>query len=391
MPGKTADLRAALDAQARTIIDLFSDAGYGFIDPDILQPADIFLDRSGENIRSRTYVFTDPAGAELALRPDLTVPACRYYLEHEPAGRGEVRYCYSGPAFRFQPDGHDELRPREFDQVGLELFGAGDAETAEAEIIALTIEAVRTRRASQTSRSSSAISASSTSCSTASTCLGRWRQRLKNHFWRPQTFHETLVRLADDPGAASGREVEFMGEAYGGGQAQTMAALAERFEAGGIPVVGGRSVEEIAARVCEKAADREAHPLPREHVALIEHYLSVAGQPRDALQKIMSLIVSAGLDMSTSLAAFARRITLMQDRGIAVESCRFLAEFGRSLEYYTGFVFQIECDTPSGPMPIAGGGRYDGLMSDIGARNPVPAVGCAIHTERLLAAVRGEV
>ena len=125
MPGKTADLRAALDAQARTIIDLFSGAGYGFIDPDILQPADIFLDRSGEDIRSRTYVFTDPSGAELALRPDLTVPACRYYLEHEPAGRGEVRYCYSGPAFRFQPDGHDELRPREFDQVGLELFGAG--------------------------------------------------------------------------------------------------------------------------------------------------------------------------------------------------------------------------------------------------------------------------
>jgi len=390
MPGKTADLRAALDAQARTIIELFSGAGYGFIDPDILQPADIFLDRSGEDIRSRTYVFTDPSGAELALRPDLTVPACRYYLEHEPAGRGEVRYCYSGPAFRFQPDGHDELRPREFDQVGLELYGAGDAETAEAEIIALTIEAVRAAGLSDFKVKLGDLGLFNKLLDGID-MPGRWRRRLKNHFWRPQTFHETLVRLADDPGAASGREVEFMGEAYGGGQAQTMAALAERFEAGGIPVVGGRSIEEIAARVCEKAADRNAHPLPSEHVALIENYLSVAGQPRDALQKIMGLIVSAGLDMSTSLAAFARRITLMQDRGIAVESCRFLAEFGRSSAYYTGFVFQIGCDTPSGPMPIAGGGRYDGLMSDIGARNPVPAVGCAIHTGRLLAAVRGDV
>ena len=390
MPGKTADLRAALDAQARTIIDLFAGAGYGFIEPDILQPADIFLDRSGEDIRSRTYVFTDPAGAELALRPDLTVPACRYYLEHEPAGRGEVRYCYSGPAFRFQPDGHDELRPREFDQVGLELFGSADAETAEAEIIALTIDAVRAAGLSEFKVKLGDLGLFNKLLDGID-MPARWRQRLKHHFWRPQTFHETLVRLAADPGAASGREVEFMGEAYGGGQAETMAALTERLEEGGLPLVGGRSVEEIAARVCEKAADREAPPLPRESAALIEDYLGVAGQPRDALQRIMSLIVAAGLDMSTSLAAFARRITLMQDRGIPVESCRFLAEFGRSLEYYTGFVFQIECDTATGPMPIAGGGRYDGLMSDIGARNPVPAVGCAIHTERLLAAVRGEV
>ena len=104
----------------------------------------------------------------------------------------------------------------------------------------------------------------------------------------------------------------------------------------------------------------------------------------------MNLIVAAELDLSTSLAAFARRITLMQERGITVDACRFLAEFGRNLEYYTGFVFQIEYDTPAGLMPIAGGGRYDTLLSDIGASRQVPAVGCAIHTERLLAAVKGD-
>ena len=38
---------------------------------------------------------------------------------------------------------------------------------------------------------------------------------------------------------------------------------------------------------------------------------------------------------------------------------------------------------------IAGGGRYDTLLADLGAPQPVPAVGSAIHTERLLAAVRG--
>ena len=63
------------------------------------------------------------------------------------------------------------------------------------------------------------------------------------------------------------------------------------------------------------------------------------------------------------------------------------AEFGRNLEYYSGLVFQIE--TSGLNDAIAGGGRYDGLLADLGAPREVPAIGSAIHTERLLAAVRG--
>jgi ATP phosphoribosyltransferase regulatory subunit len=52
-------------------------------------------------------------------------------------------------------------------------------------------------------------------------------------------------------------------------------------------------------------------------------------------------------------------------------------------------VFQIEADGDS-LSPIAGGGRYDGLLRSVGAPVEVPAVGSAIHTERLLAAIEGE-
>ena len=88
---------------------VFAGQGFETIVPDILQPADVFLDRSGENIRSRTFVFTDPSGAELCLRPDLTVPTCRFHLSHQSDPRAEARYCYCGPAFRFQPGGADQL------------------------------------------------------------------------------------------------------------------------------------------------------------------------------------------------------------------------------------------------------------------------------------------
>jgi ATP phosphoribosyltransferase regulatory subunit len=36
---------------------------------------------------------------------------------------------------------------------------------------------------------------------------------------------------------------------------------------------------------------------------------------------------------------------------------------------------------------VAGGGRYDSLLAQVGAPANVPAVGASIHTERLLAAL----
>lgn len=389
MAGKTTDLRTALDVQANSILKVFADAGCNYIEPEILQPADIFLDRSGEDIRTRTYVFTDPAGDELCLRPDLTVPTCRYHLEHGSQDNEAVRYCYSGPAFRFQPGGHDQLRPREFDQIGIEYFGAKDYETAEAEVISIAVEAMRKVGLEDFHIKIGDLGLFNRLLEGIE-MPERWRKRLRHDFWRPQAFQETLARLSGDPGAAVDRELEFMGGILSERVDETTATLDQLLTLRAIPLVGGRSVQDIAERISEKAADRATPPLPHHFARLIQDYISVAGRPRDALRQIMNLIVAAELDLSTSLAAFARRITLMQDSGISVDACRFLSEFGRNLEYYTGFVFQIEHDTPSGPMPIAGGGRYDTLMSDIGAAHPVPAVGCAIHTERLLAAVRGE-
>ena len=50
-------------------------------------------------------------------------------------------------------------------------------------------------------------------------------------------------------------------------------------------------------------------------------------------------------------------------------------------------MFQIEVGGERNASQIAGGGRYDGLLANIGAPRDVPAIGSAIHTERLLAAV----
>jgi ATP phosphoribosyltransferase regulatory subunit len=72
--------------------------------------------------------------------------------------------------------------------------------------------------------------------------------------------------------------------------------------------------------------------------------------------------------------------------GLELSKVRFTAHFGRNMEYYTGFVFELWSRDAEGPVQVAGGGRYDTLMQSLGAAAPVSAIGYALRTERLLAA-----
>ena len=58
------------------LIALFAREGYARVEPPILQPADVFVDLSGEDIRRRMFVTQDAAGHELCLRPEYTIPVC---------------------------------------------------------------------------------------------------------------------------------------------------------------------------------------------------------------------------------------------------------------------------------------------------------------------------
>ncbi len=55
----------------------------------------------------------------------------------------------------------------------------------------------------------------------------------------------------------------------------------------------------------------------------------------------------------------------------------------RGLDYYTKTVFEIVMNTPNGEIALCGGGRYDGLVEEIGGP-ALPGVGFGIGTERIL-------
>jgi ATP phosphoribosyltransferase regulatory subunit len=384
MAAESAKEFEALEAQAASLLDLFRLAGYEQVAPSIIQPADIFLDQIGEQLRSRTYVFTDLAGEELCLRPDLTVPVSRLYLERHPKADRPARYCYNGPAFRFQL--HAPRTYREFRQAGIECFGESDKLAADVEIMLLAVEAVR-RAGLEAFRLRFGDIALFYALLDALSLPERWRLKLRHYFWRPQAFHALLARLArGESSDGKGAAAPLVREIAGLPPEQAEERVAAYLDAQGLPLSGNRTLSEITARLVDHAADLGAAPLPREVATVIDAYLDVAAPPKEAADRIALIAKGAGIDLGPALDALNRRFARLEAAGVALDNAIFAAEFGRNLEYYSGLVFQIEA--LGGEEAIAGGGRYDGLLGFLGAPRAVPAIGCAIHTERLLAAVR---
>jgi ATP phosphoribosyltransferase regulatory subunit len=376
MAGRSSAERDALARQNAAIMAVFERAGFDHIAPDIIQPADIFLERSGEDIRARTFVFNDPDGHELCLRPDLTVPACRYHLSHVKDPAAQTRYCYLGTAFRF-PD--ELLSPQEFNQAGIEWFGDGDPIAAEARVLKLAISALEAAGLSKLKVTLGDLGLFNALLAD-SPMPARWRRRLQHQFWRPQAFRALLDDFSR-PATAKRSGISAHVDAVLGEDAAT--ATAARLADLKLPLVTARSVDDIAARLAEKLADRSEAPLPADLLQAIESYLAIAGPLTEIPAQLEKLRRSP--QFSGARTWFEKRIAALEDQGLNPRRFHFSADFGRELEYYTGLVFQIEVDVRNAPLTVAGGGRYDDLLRDLGAPSRVSAVGCAIHTERVKA------
>lgn len=377
----------ALETQASTLVETFKLAGYEQVAPAILQPADIFLDQVGEALRSRTYVFTDLTGEELCLRPDLTVPVSLLYLERHPKADREARYCYNGPAFRFQPMGRSRVRPREFRQAGIESFGVADRDAADVEMVLLATAAVQQAGLRDFSLRFGDIGLFFTLIERLE-MPERWRRKLGHYFWRPSVFHGLLRRLSRGEQPAAERPVADFARSLDLRDPIRAEEQVERYlTEHDLPLMGNRTLAEITASLLDFAADLEAPPLAKEIATVIDTYLAVCGRPDECVERIAAIGRDAGLDLDAGLDGLTWRLERLAQSGLDLGDATFSGEFGRSLEYYSGFVFQIEMPALGEGRQVAGGGRYDGLLKALGAPRDLPAIGCAIHTERLLAGV----
>jgi ATP phosphoribosyltransferase regulatory subunit len=361
-------------AQVDALLQTFARAGYTHARPSILQPAEPFLDLSGEDIRKSLYLTTDATGEELCLRPDLTIPVARDYLASARAGAATGFY-YLGPVFRYRGG-----QASEFNQAGVESFGRQDRAAADAEMLALGLEAAAAFGIKDVDIRTGDV-ALFAALIDALDLYPVWKRRLIKDFNRKVSLAQDLQRLTLDTGKTRNEYEGVLAALAGSDRKAALALVTDLMSIAGTSNVGGRTVSEIADRFLEQST-LKGGALPRDALNLIERFLGIAGEPGDAAKQLRALASDAKLDLSAAIDQFESRTAFMVKRGIATKAIRFSTAFGRGLDYYTGFEFELH-RRGNGAEPLVGGGRYDGLLTRLGAREPIPAVGFSIWIEAL--------
>ena len=359
---------------ADTLLLSFTQAGYVRAEPPVLQPAEPFLDLSGEDIRKSLYLTTDARGEELCLRPDLTIPVARDYLASDRSGE-PAGFCYLGPVFRFRGQ-----QPSEFLQAGVESFGRQDRAAADAEMLALALQAASAFGVTEVDIRTGDVALFSALID-ALDLYPVWKRRLLKDFNRKVSLEQDLERLTLASGGNRNEYECVLAALAGSDRKAALALVTDLMTIAGATNVGGRSVAEIADRFLEQST-LKGGALPHDALDLIKRFLAIAGNPDDAAAQLRDLARGAGLNITPAIDQFESRIGFMAARGINTALMRFSTSFGRGLDYYTGFEFELHA-RGNGAEPLVAGGRYDGLMTQLGAARPIPAVGFSVWIEAL--------
>lgn len=352
------------------LIALFEREGYARVEPQVLQPADVFIDLSGEDIRRRMFVTQDASGQELCLRPEYTIPVCLQHLSSH--GARPSGYSYGGPVFRMRPG-----ESGEFLQAGLESIGRNDVSATDAEILGLALDGL-----AQLGYATPVVKIGDMGLLDALIDALGITPAAKRRVLRAIVSGQGLASLAEQDGPNGQEHAGLLAAIEGQAPQAAKAFVEDILSIAGIATVGGRSAGEIAERFLARAANRTG--LADEARQVLERYLAISGDPDHAAYAIRALAREVGLDIGPAIGTFEERTGFMAARGLDVSAFAFSAAFARNLDYYTGFIFEVHDPRRSNGKPIVGGGRYDRLLEHLGADSTIPAVGCSFWLDRIV-------
>ena len=333
--------------------------GGDLVDPPLLLKASVPLELSGEAVRSRICTFLDGQSKEWALRPDLTLAVA----EAECALRRdqdlkETCRRYHGPVFRL-PVIADE--PIEYEQIGLERFGAPSDIACDVWLFQTLIDAAQ----------ACGVTAGHTS------------------FGDLSIFPAFVEALGFPEDVTAGLKRAFRQEggvrAYLSGQTRSQSGVPARvagrsrveiaafvediFAITGVRPVGNRSADEIIDRLHARSTVGAGFEISQEQSDLLERVLTLDVPYRDASAALESIAKDGGLSgLGAVLQRFEERTQKLEAIGSGfTDTARFATRFGRRFTYYDGFVFEIAQDADEASMrrPFVAGGRYDSLLSDL--------------------------
>jgi histidyl-tRNA synthetase len=352
--------------------------GYELIDLPIIEPADLFLIKAGDQIVDKLFTF-EHRGAELALRPEFTASAAYHYAAQYPHNSPTARWQFCG--YIFKDDPFDvESKQQQF-SIGAELIGMSGV-LADAEIIGMA-----------------AVGLSKQNIVDYQITLGHiglLRSALAHFQLDYRTEHFLLSHLSDLKNPSLGRafvveQIEKLflyaplihntsvstGEAEGDIR-QVFDLMLETTE--NDSPVGGRTRQDISRRLFQKYR----RSLERSQIIAAIDFLidwgQIIGTPEDAFAAIKALIPTDDEVSQQLLMEWRILIDLLDIYGISTRQMSIEPGLVRSWDYYSGTIFELS--TRQGAH-LGGGGRYDELGKLLGGKQSVSAVGFAYYVDEL--------
>jgi ATP phosphoribosyltransferase regulatory subunit len=330
--------------------------GFKYIDLPSVIEANHIVQRSGENFRKFIFSFIDQNGSELCLRPDLTIASCLRYLENNLKGKEKI--FYSGQAYRKSQNKKDSIIR---DQVGFEIIGSKDEKNDDKEIINTSLKSLQNIKYTSGTLTIGNVEIFNLLISKLD-IPKRWKLRLSRHFWREKYFNDLLKRLETNSDVDP-TIVEIDKKRY-------FKMLKEDLS----KVIAGRSIDEILKRFDNKIRDPRGTKKGENVSKIIKEFLKIKCPINKAASELNKFFKKNKINLVVDQKYFP-----VSENKISKLDVVFSASFGRQLEYYTGMVFKIDIRSKSKNRNIINGGRYDKLISDLGAKNQIAAVGAALN------------
>jgi len=375
-----------LEAGLRATFEQF---GYQGIQTPILEPLELFLRKSGDEIVARMYSFAH-WNRRLCLRPELTASVMRAFVDDLQGHGLPLRLHYAGPSFRYERPSRG--RSRQFTQVGIELIG-GAGPAADAEVLHLAcagLESVGIKRyrlvIGHLGAALQLLSQLGMSDHAQGLVLDQMEPIARGRVDPEAAVARVVDLLGGGTGSANGRAPEAMPSALASLPPEQATAIAtDLLRRASLPIEGGaREPRQIIQRLLSKAQRPDPTDQVRAAFEFVAQLHSAAGSPDRLEGELRPLLEARGLrtdsieEVSAALDYLRAYGPLADDVEVEVD-----LSLARGLRYYTGLVFEIYVDSDEGPLQLCGGGRYDDLARGLGAREDVSACGFSYGLERV--------
>ncbi len=299
-------------------------AGYHEYSASILEPAELYRQKSGDEIvNDQMYTFKDKGDREVALRPEMTPTLARMVAGKRKSLKFPLRWYSIPNLFRYERS--QRGRRREHWQLNCDLIGVADIE-GDIEIIKLAYAVMKAFGAKD-----------------ENFVIRIGNRKIPNEIGKKvfQLDDESARRLLKIQDQKEKLEEKIYIDLV-------RKVFEDKFKS------EERWIRQTLGKTWEDEADR---------------FISLMNT-----KKIDELLSQLPQDETVSLTILETIELLKSLKAVDIKNAVFNQNLVRGFDYYTGVVFEVFDTNPENRRSLFGGGRYDNLLEMFGVE-PVPAVG----------------